>query len=170
MKILFGILLLFMCVYIGQQKGRALKARSKILIGLNDDIERLLNSMEYTRLPISRLIEMLTPCNEKTFWDTLTLNIQNSESLICAYDKTMRELQMKKKGFEQLREEDKGVLESFFSTLGKGDFTSEKNNIQLVLKRLFSLAGEAENVEKKYVKLYSSLGLFSGLTLFLIIL
>ncbi len=170
MNVLYGVPIVFACVYLGRRKARAYSERRVLLEALHDDINRLLNSMEYAGLPLKRIISTLAPCKAEEFWDCLLNNMASSESLYNAYSNTAEQLSLRKKGFDKLTAEDKAVLNDFFASLGKGSIDREKSNAALALERLQMLRDEARENEKKNSKLYSSLGLLLGLAFVLILL
>ncbi|MBQ9833211.1 MAG: stage III sporulation protein AB [Clostridia bacterium] len=170
MRFLLAFFTAVLCAVFGLRKAKALTARTKLLGFLADDINGLINSMEYSRAPVLKLISSLTPCRAESFWRMLEENISEHEELHDAYKKTMAQLKSEKTGFEKLHEDDLVVLDEFFSLLGKGSMENERRNARGILSRLETLEKDARQAQEKGGKLYSSLGILSGLAFAIIIL
>lgn len=71
--------------------------------------------------------------------------------------------------FAFLKNEEKTSIETYFSTLGKGDSVSQKNYFSTEKERLSTWRKKAEEDVKKYGDLYVKLGFLFGLFVLIII-
>lgn len=100
--------------------------------------------------------------------------IKTGEELTSIYESKRAEGLITTEGFkvvlceDALNSQDKKLLTEFFSFLGMGDTNSQISRCEIYSELLIKRLEEAEKEAKEKAKLYTSLGIFSGL--FIVIL
>lgn len=121
-----------------------------------------------------RLSEKLTYRKNKlkgfyVFLREIADRIKTGEELMSIFQSKTAKSLIKTEGFkvnicdEGINSEDKKLLSEFFSFLGMGDTSSQISRCEIYTELLNKRLEEAEIQEKEKAKLYTSLGVFAGL-------
>jgi len=157
-KLILGIVIVAFTSFCGSLLAKKYKKRRDFLIQLSEFNDRFLNEVNYYKRPLKEFFAEYQYKDE--FGDfllnyTAKLGTQNGEIEVDDYDFLM--------------DEDKRIVQNYFSMLGKGDTASQKTYYGGMKEIVKSTYLDAENTYKKYGNLYVKIGFLCGL-LFLILI
>ncbi len=123
--------------------------------------ERFLNEISYYKRPLKAFLF------EYPYREEFKILIENFISF--RESSAIYEL-LQSQEFSFLNAEDKKITADYFSMLGKGDCSSQKNYFSSAKERLAKLYGDAESLCKKYGNLYVKIGFLCGLLILILII
>jgi len=148
------------CGYVFAKKYRQRKLFFRQLREFN---ERFLSEITYYRRPLREFSSKYVYKGEfahllQAYFSTLDFRLS-----------ALRE-RLTKSEFSFLKKENKGLVEDYFTMLGKGDSTSQKGYFSSINSTLIKLQEEAAVTCKKYADLYVKLGFLCGLLILILII
>ena len=150
--ILSGLIIAF-CVLLGYFAAEKYRSRKKFFAQLSDFNERYLTELGYRRKPLDGFLSDYTYTGD--FGKVIS-------ALACR-----KSLELK---YGYLTKEEKGELEDYFSTLGRGDSASQSGYFTSKRQPLAAKKATSEKEAKAHSDLYIKLGLLAGLAFVILIL
>ena len=133
---------------LGISKSYSLKNRKVIISKFIDLIEYILREIKFSKKNILEILKQ----TENDFCFTF-----DKADIFSSY------LQVKEEKKNQLTKEDWNVLDAFFLQLGKSDTEGQISLCSSTIEHLKKMESEAEIEVNKYSKMYTSLGILTGL-------
>ncbi len=151
-KFALAVAIILFCTFLGYLAAGKARTKSNFYLQFSAFNERYLNEIEYARKPLSAFLSMHEYAGE--FGGVVKRFSERKDVL-------------PKENF--LSEEEKSELKDYFSMLGNGDTSSQKEYFSIRTKQL---AGKAETYRKEAKErgeLYLKLGLLFGLAVVILI-
>ena len=162
-KFLLGIAIVAFTTFCGYLFGKKHRKRKLFFTQLTSFNERFINEISYYRQPLSDFIMKYSYKTEFAFL--------LERFLSCIKERIpLKDNLLNIPEFQFIKREEKNVIEDYFSMLGKGDSTSQKNYFAATKETLISMEKQAVQVCKKYGDLYIKLGFLCGLLILILIL
>ena len=164
MKLAISVLIVLITSYLGYSKGYVIKRRIHILEDMANDIVQLGKLVEYKSLPINELLtkaQMSTP----EFWDLFAEGIVGGKSA----EKAWIEAVERASPLAVLKEDEKSLLKEYGLGLGLLDRYTLNANAGYVSGRIRDYAEQFRREEIKKCKMYSMLGVLSGMAISLMV-
>lgn len=166
-KIVAIVIIMLCCYQIGYNQSLKLMKQVKLLREIEKMFVYIKNNISYVAKPLKEIFYELAHSKEfkeLDFIETCNDNLKNGEKFELAFVSGVQKSEL------PLRQEDKELLISFGSQLGSSDIDGEMNKLAFYQDKLKILQKEATEKRDKLAKLYTSLGIFAGLALALVLL
>lgn len=170
-KITAVIIIFLSCTYMGFYYGENFKKRSKQLDSILKSVLFLNNEVIYANTPLPEALKYISSKNEEPIGSVLysvSDNLLNGES-VSVYEAFKGEYEKDKSEF-YLYEEDKRIIKDFLRSLGESGVYGQDKLFSLTIENMKLNCKAAEELAKKNVKMYRSMGLCIGamISIFLI--
>ncbi len=137
----------FLCSFFGFYLSYRLRRRKRLLREIGDTILQMGEEIRYSNRPLSDLLSLKG--KQSTFWGAGFTGGR--------YDKS-------ESGYaKELTDEDWGILEPFFASLGKTDSEGQIKSCVFTSERLFAQEEKVNVENSKKCRLYSYSGILAGL-------
>ena len=169
MSALLAVALFCVCVFLGNGKAGALRARKQTLTAMDADIRRLAERMGLRPAPLAALLAQFEPRTE-AFWENFSGKLGGEAPVAELWRAALAEAAEARNGFELLSAEETAILVEFGQGLGGIGLAAQSANAALACKRLSERIAALDAELAKKGKLYESLGVLSGLALALLVI
>jgi len=156
---------------LGFGKSREIKRRSEELETFINAASLLCNELRFTRTTLGKAFEKLAThtCGEiKRFFDTVSVYVDDPDGITVA-KAWERALEEHKSGLA-LNREDMKTLQEFGMVLGSGDVEGQISGISSLQERLAIHLADAEEKRDKNQRLFTSLGIYTGLLICILLI
>lgn len=162
-KALAMICVFSFCTLTGLMYSSRLRLRYECLQSLISSLRQLRARMEYSALPLFELVKRIGDARSAALWDPFSFWLEKGDSVKQAWEKALEEASQNEKMFAMLKEKELAALSDFISSLGKHDLSTQQKGIGVIELQLQECLDEAKSELSKKGKLYSSIGMLSGL-------
>ncbi len=153
MKIALGIIVVFICVFIGYQMSLKYVKRKAYYVAFENFNQDLIREMSFTMQTIEKVIDALR--QKKDEFSKITVSFFDDN---------------KKIESKILREDEKEDLKAYLNSVGKSDAKSQLKLLEGYKIKICDNVKIATLEEKKYKSFYIKLGFLFGLIIFIILL
>lgn len=159
------MILATICALSGNYLGRLIKSRIKILKSFNTLIKDIRSGIEFSKEPVTDIINNLSDYNEdKTanYLKSISRKMNEGLSFTQAWEKELKD----NKYFSCLKREDKKMIISFIKGLGTTDVSGQLQHCDTYSEIIKRKVNTLEEDKSNKIKLYNSFGILGAFLIF----
>lgn len=153
MRLLFGLLVFILSVYLGWQKSLPLKKRNEFYVSFNNFNLVYKNAVSFNKKPISKVVDELNKKDD--FYELLNNYLRNSNDNI---------------NLNYLTNDERAFIQDYLKSIGKGDEKSQLDYVDHVYNIIEDKKKLCNEYEKKFSGMYLKLSILIGLMLFIVVI
>lgn len=161
------IVIVLCCYQVGYSQACKLMKRVKLLNAIENMLIYIKNNISYMAKPVGEILFEMSESREFEELDFIEIaakKVGSGQPVAYAFSQGVKRTQL------ELEQADKELLTSFGSQIGSSDIDGELGKIEFFKEQVKLVKEEAREKRDKTAKLYTSLGIFAGLALVLILL